>query len=120
MRANDDIDGAQGDCMKNCRSASLALLFAFVCMSCTSAFGQEKITIPRVPAPNQTVKMKIVQDVQMEMNMSGGAAVPGLGGPTKMRMKSVSTATQKIGATNAAGITTVEMTIEESTVEATK
>src|SRR5690242_14093025 len=96
----------------------LAYGIALVCFG-SAVFGQsEKITLRQAPTPNQTVKMRMVQDIQMEISMSGAAALPGMQG-MKMGTKSVSSMTQKVGPANAQGITESEVTFDESSVETT-
>ena len=86
---------------------------------CTSGFGQsEKITVRLAPTPNQTVKMRMIQDMQMELSMPGAPAIPGMQG-MKLGTKSVSAITQKVGPANAAGITETEVTFDESSIETT-
>jgi hypothetical protein len=105
--------------MKNYRSLYIALcltLFATI-----TAFAQsEKITLKMVPEPNQTVRMRMVQQMEMEMSFEGDASSANtLPEPMKMVAKTVFALTQKVGAPDKEGNLTAEMTYDELTSEMT-
>jgi hypothetical protein len=86
-----------------------------------AAFVQsEKITIKMVPEPNQTVRMRMVQEMEMEMAFEGNVP-PELAarGPMKMAMKTAFAMTQKVGAPNKQGNIESEVTYDEVSTEAT-
>jgi hypothetical protein len=87
----------------------------------TAAGGQtEKITIRRAPEPNQTVRMRMAQHVEMDMTLEGNTAALG-GVPTsqKMAMKSTSLISQKTGPLSPEGNVQTQVTVEESHSEST-
>src|SRR5262245_59479061 len=105
--------------MKNYRSLYIALcltLFATI-----TAFAQsEKITLKMVPEPNQTVRMRMVQQMEMEMSFEGDASSANtLPEPMKMVAKTVFALTQKVGAPDKEGNLTAEMTYDELISEMT-
>lgn len=87
----------------------------------TSASGQtEKITIRRAPTPNQTVRMRMAQDMAMEMILEGNtAALGGVPAAQKMAMKSTSVITQKTGPLSPEGNVQTQITVEETHTEST-
>ena len=103
--------------MKNYRSLYIALcltLFATI-----TAFAQsEKITLKMVPEPNQTVRMRAVQD--MELNLSFESETPSEGAlpePVKMMARAVFALTQKVGAPDKEGNVSAEVTYDEVSSE---
>jgi len=102
------------------RLSVVVLASAISCSAVAPAFGQsEKITIRRTPEPNQTIHMKMSQQMDMEMKMEGAELPPGMPSTMKMGSKVVSTATHKIGARNENGNINTEITIEEFNSEST-
>ena len=99
------------------RSPIIALalaLFASVTMFAQS----EKIRFKMVPEPNQTVRMRAVQD--MELNMSFESETPPDGSlpePMKMVARSVFAMTQKVGAPDKEGNVSAEVTYDEVSSE---
>jgi hypothetical protein len=100
---------------------SLLAAFAVASLASTTALAQsDKITIRMAPAPNQTVRMRLVQEMEMEMTFGGNsplaAAMPG---PMKMLTTTVLAMTQKVGAPDAQGNVESEVTYDETSSEAT-
>jgi len=90
--------------------------------SATFALAQsEKITIRMVPEPNQTIRMNMTQEMQMDIVMEAipglppGAAMP----PMKMVSKTVTAMTQKVGPANAQGNVESEVIYDEIRTETT-
>jgi hypothetical protein len=87
--------------------------------SITTAFAQsEKIIFKMVPEPNQTIRMRAVQD--MELNMSFESETPSaatLPEPVKMMARSVFALTQKVGAPDKEGNVSSEVTYDEVSSE---
>src|SRR5262245_26085609 len=86
-----------------------------------TAFAQaEKIALKMVPEPNQTVRMRMIQDLEMDMRFEdetpSAAALPE---PMKMIARTVFALTQKIGAPDKEGNITSEMTYDELGFETT-
>lgn len=107
--------------MKRPDYRSLNISLGLALLASITAFAQsEKITLKMVPEPNQTVRMKMVQDMEMDMSFESetpsAAALPG---PAKMIAKSVLALTQKIGAPDNIGNVTAEMTYDEVSSEMT-
>lgn len=101
------------------RSLNIALGFAL--FASIIAFAQsEKITLKMVPEPNQTVRMRMVQEMEMEMTFEGTAPAdtPALN-PMKMASKTVFAMTQKVGAPDKEGNIESEMTYDEVSAEMT-
>jgi len=90
--------------------------------SATFALAQsEKITIRMVPEPNQTIRMNMTQEMQMDIVMEPipglppGAAMP----PMKMLSKTVTAMTQKVGPANAQGNVESEIVYDDMRTEST-
>lgn len=101
------------------RSLSIALCLAL--LASLTAFAQsEKVAIKMVPEPNQTVRMKIAQDMDLDMSFEGespiGAASPT---PIKILGKTVFGMTLKVGAPNKDGNIVSELTYDEVSSETT-
>jgi hypothetical protein len=87
---------------------------AITVLTSLSGFGQsDKISLRRIPLPNQTVRMKMVQETDIDMTMEGMPAAAGVG-PMKMSMKNVTRMTQKNGAADSQGNIQAEITIDEA------
>src|SRR5499426_2736778 len=99
------------------RSPIIALglaLFASITLFAQS----EKIRFKMVPEPNQTVRMRAVQD--MELNMSFESETPSTGAspePMKMVARAVFALTQKVGAPDKEGNVSAEVTYDEVSSE---
>ncbi|MBO0725069.1 MAG: hypothetical protein J2P52_05685 [Blastocatellia bacterium] len=99
------------------RSLIIALglaLFASITMFAQS----EKIKFKMAPGPNQTVRMRAVQD--MELNMSFESETPSANGapePMKMAARAVFALTQKVGAPDKEGNISSEVTYDEVSSE---
>jgi hypothetical protein len=99
------------------RSLVVALglaLFASITMFAQS----EKIRFKMVPEPNQTVRMRAVQDI--ELNMSFERETPPAGAlpePMKMIARAVFALTQKVGAPDKEGNVSAEVTYDEVSSE---
>jgi hypothetical protein len=101
------------------RSPIISLCLAL--FASMTAFAQsEKIALKMVPEPNQTVRMRMVQDMELDMSFEGeppaGEALPG---PIKMLSKTVFALTQKVGAPDKEGNITSELTYDEVSSEMT-
>jgi len=101
----------------DCRSLLVALglaLFASITLFAQS----EKIRFKMVPEPNQTVRMRAVQD--MELGMSFESETPSadaLPEPVKMVARAVFALTQKVGAPDKEGNVSAEVTYDEVSSE---
>jgi len=101
----------------DCRSLVVALglaLFAPITLFAQS----EKIRFKMVPEPNQTVRMRAVQD--MELGMSFESETPSadaLPEPVKMVARAVFALTQKVGAPDKEGNVSAEVTYDEVSSE---
>ena len=86
-----------------------------------AAFAQvEKISVKLVPEPNQTVRMRMVQDVEMDLSFEGEIPAAGaLPGPMKMMARTVFALTQKVGAPDREGNFISELTYDEVSSEMT-
>jgi hypothetical protein len=97
---------------------NIALCLALLA-SITTAFAQsEKIILKMVPEPNQTIRMRAVQD--MELNMSFESETPSaaaLPEPVKMMARAVFALTQKVGAPDKEGNVNSEVTYDEVSSE---
>src|SRR6516162_3616073 len=101
--------------MKTRYSSFVAI--AVTVLTSLNGFGQsEKISLRRIPQPNQTVRMKMVQETDMDMTMEGMPAAAGMG-PMKMSMKNVTTMTEKNGAADSQGNIQAKITIEEASLD---
>lgn len=95
------------------------LIVSLVTASVISQYAlaqSEKISIRTRPSPNQTVRMKMVQEVEIQMTMDGlPANLPaGLGtGPMTIASTNTMVMTQKVGAVDSQGNVEVEMKIDE-------
>src|SRR5262249_18749052 len=85
------------------------------------AFAQsEKISLRMLPQPNQIVRMRTVQETDVDISFDSNSSLPAaVMVPVKMAMKTVFGITQKSGAANAEGHIAAEITYEEITSEAT-
>jgi hypothetical protein len=67
-----------------------------------------------IPEPNQTVRMRMVQDMEIDISFEGDSpAADALPGPMKMTAKTVLALTQKVPAPDKEGNVTTEMTYDE-------
>jgi hypothetical protein len=90
---------------------------AVTVLTSLNGFGQsEKISLRKIPQPNQTVRMKMVQETDMDMTMEGMPAAASMG-PMKVWMKSVTTMTQKNGPADAQGNILAEVSIDEASTD---
>jgi hypothetical protein len=101
------------------RSPIIALCLAL--FASVTAFAQsEKIAIKMVPEPNQTVRTRLIQDLEMDMNFEGEASSSEpLPGPMKMIARTVFALTQRVGEADKEGNITSEMTYDELSYETT-
>src|SRR5882672_323214 len=80
----------------------------------------EKIIFKLVPEPNQTVRMRMTQVMEVDMSFEGEApSAEALPGPMKIASKTVFAITQKVGAQDKEGNVTAEMTYDEIISEMT-
>ena len=95
------------------RSPVIALglaLFASIVLFAQS----EKIKFKMVPEPNQTVRMRAVQDMEMSMSFeSETPSTSALPEPVKMIARAVFALTQKVGAPDKEGNVSAEVTYDE-------
>ena len=105
--------------MKNPHYRSLIIALGLALFASLTAFAQsEKIKFKMVPEPNQTVRMRAVQD--MELNMSFESETPSTGAspePMKMVARAVFALTQKVGAPDKEGNVSAEVTYDEVSSE---
>jgi len=98
---------------------SLAVALGLALFASITMFAQsEKIRFKMVPEPNQTVRMRAVQD--MELNMSFESETPSTGAspePMKMVARAVFAMTQKVGAPDKEGNVSAEVTYDEVSSE---
>src|SRR5262245_4080062 len=100
---------------------SLLTTLALASVASTTGLAQtEKITIRMAPAPNQSVRMKLVQEMEMEMTFEGNSPFAlASAGPMKLLTTTVLAMTQKVGAPDAQGNIESEVTYDEASSEAT-
>src|SRR5262245_888518 len=100
---------------------SILAAFAVASLASTTAPAQsDKITIRMAPAPNHTVRMRLIQEMEMEMTCQGNSPLAAaMSGPMKMLMTTVLAMTQKVGAPDAQGNVESEVTYDEMSSEAT-
>jgi len=85
-----------------------------VCLAVAAPFAQsEKVTLRIAPAPDQTVRLVMAQDMDMDMSVDGTGTLPGLGGPMKMVMRTTAAMTQKVGPRKPDGSVDAEMTYQQ-------
>jgi len=105
--------------MKNPHYRSLIIALGLALFASITTFAQsEKIKFKMVPEPNQTVRMRAVQD--MELNMSFESETPSAGAlpePVKMMARTVFALTQKVGAPDKEGNVSAEVTYDEVSSE---
>lgn len=101
------------------RSLNIALGLAL--LASITAFAQsEKITLKMVSEPNQTVRMRMVQDMEIDMSFEDDSpAAAALVGPMKIMAKTVFGVTQKVGAPDKEGNVTAEVTYDDLSSETT-
>ena len=91
-------------------------VLVIACLSVAAVFGQtEKISLRMSPAPDQTVQMKMAQDMDINITFDG-PALPGLT-PMKMVMRTTTEMTQKVGPRKADGTVDAEVTYKQVTTE---
>jgi hypothetical protein len=101
----------------DCRSLVVALGLALFA-SITSFAQSEKIRFKMVPEPNQTVRMRAVQDMELEMSFeSETPSTSALPEPVKMMARAVFALTQKVGAPDKEGNVSAEVTYDEVSSE---
>ena len=99
----------------NRRSGHRFAVAVFVaCFIWTPAFGQsEKISLRLLPRPNQIVRMRMVQETDVDMSFDSNLSVPAATIPVALATKTVVEITQKSGPANAQGHIEAEITYEE-------
>src|SRR5215475_643174 len=101
------------------RSPNIALCLAlFVSMI---AFAQsEKISLKIFPEPNQTVRLRMAQEMELERSFESETPLSApLPGPMKMIVKNVFALTHKIGSRDNEGNIAAELTYDEVNSETT-
>ncbi len=99
------------------RSPNITLGLALFA-SMTVYAQSEKLVIRMVPEPNQVIRMRIIQEMEIDMSLEGASpadAAPS--GPIKMVSKTVFAMTQKVGAADDQGVVTSEVTYDEVSSE---
>jgi hypothetical protein len=96
------------------RSLNISLGLALLA-SMTSCAKSEKITLKVVPEPNQTIRMRMIQDLEMDISPADDA----MSSQTKMTAKLVLALTQKIGVPDEQDNITSEVTYDEGSLEMT-
>ena len=98
---------------------SLIIALGLALFASITTFAQsEKIKFKMVPEPNQTVRMRAIQD--MELSMSFESETPSAGAlpePVKMTARAVFALTQKVGAPDKEGNVIAEVTYDEVSSE---
>ena len=95
----------------------IALCFA-IFASITTFAQSEKVTFKMVPGPNQTVRMRAIQDMELDMSLeSETPSAVALPEPVKMIARAVFAMTQKVGAPDKEGNVSVEVTYDEVSSE---
>jgi hypothetical protein len=98
----------------------LTSLLIFICCTSILALAQnEKVSIRMTPQPNQTVHMKMVQEMDMDISFDGTSPAITLPGAMKMNSKSVWSTTQRVGAIDKDGNIETELTYDEAHSEVT-
>lgn len=107
--------------MKNNDYRSPIVALCLTLFASLTAFAQsEKIAIKMVPEPNQTVRMKTIQDVEIEISFEGdSSSEDALPSPMKMRAKTVFALTQKVGAPDKDGNVVSELIYDDVSSEMT-
>lgn len=92
-------------------------LAALVLMVAPLASAQgEKVSLQSIPAPNQTIRFKMTQDVNMEMTMAGSPAGDALPqGPMKILGTTVFEGTQIVSNRDAEGRVSLDFTYDQVT-----
>jgi hypothetical protein len=96
-------------------SRSLIVAIALAGVAAPVLAQSEKVSVRMSPQPGQTVKMTMTQDVDLEVSF--GAALPGVDGAMKLAVKTVAALTQKTGAPKPDGTIDAEITYDESRTE---
>jgi hypothetical protein len=107
--------------MKNNNYRSPVIALCLTLFASLTAFAQsEKIAIKMAPEPNQTIRMRSVQDLEINISFEGesffGNALPE---PAKVLAKTVFGLTQKVGAPDKDGNITSELIYDEVSSEIT-
>jgi hypothetical protein len=99
------------------RSPIIALGLAL--LASLTAFAQsEKIAIKMVPEPSQTVRMRMIHTMEMNLTFEGEAPPAGASPePMKMIARTAFAITQKVGAMDKEGNVSAEMTYDEVSSE---
>ena len=71
------------------------------------------------PAPDQTVRMTMAQDMDVDLTVEGAGGLPGLTGPLKMAMRTTMDVTQKVGSRKPDGSVDAEITYDQVKAEMT-
>ena len=80
----------------------------------------EKVSLRPVPAPNQTIKSKVTQEMDLELTTTGMPADAGIAqGPRKLLGRTVFEATQTVGSLDAEGRVSVDFTYDQVSAEIT-
>jgi hypothetical protein len=105
--------------MKNPHYRSLTIALGLALFASITTFAQsEKIKFKMVPEPNQTVRMRAIQDMELSMSFeSETPSADALPEPVKMVARAVFAMTQKVGAPDKEGNVSAEVTYDEVSSE---
>ncbi len=96
------------------RALTLGVLVG--CVSVAAVFAQsDKIRLRMPPAPDQTVRLTMAQDMDIDISVDGVPA--GVAPPMKMVMRTTSAMTQKVGPRKPDGLMDTEVTYEQVKTE---
>jgi hypothetical protein len=97
----------------------LILAVVMACAACLSAIAQsEKVSVRMTPQPNQSVRLRMVQEMDMQISPDAGAGPAAVAVPAmQMTMKSVVSLRQETGAANQDGTIDAQMVYDEVQIE---
>jgi len=107
--------------MNRCSVRTFNVAAFIVCFACVSAFAQsEKISLRMLPQPNQIVRIRMLQQTDVDISFDGDLPVPAAAMvPIKLVTETVVEITQKSGPATAQGNIDAEITYEEVRAGAT-
>jgi hypothetical protein len=97
----------------------LILAVVMACAACLSANAQsEKVSVRMTPQPNQSVRLRVVQEMDMQLSPDAGAGPAAVAVPAmQMTMKNVVSMRQETGAANKDGTIDAQMVYDEVRME---
>jgi hypothetical protein len=101
--------------MKRLFGAPVVVASLIVNLAATVVFAQSEKISPRIaPKPNQTIRITMVQEMDMDISIDAvGPVPPAIGGPLRMTMRTTSSMTQKTGAMRPDGSYDAEVRYDE-------